>query len=222
MKAALRGPLEPEAILWDLDGTLVDGAAAIHDSFEHALRVRGQAPVARHLVASRIGLPLRLMFRDLCVVDDRESAALVREYRARFEEVAPTLVRPTPGMQEALDAFPDAAMAIVTTKAVEPARTVLAALGIAERFRTIVGVDTVRRPKPDPEGARVALARMGLGATRAVFVGDTIMDVLAGKGAGCRTVAVLNGHGDAHELKASEPDALIADLRSLPATVLSL
>lgn len=203
--------MEPEALLFDLDGTLVDGAAAIHDAFEHALRERGLPPVPRAAVASRIGLPLRLMFRDLCGVDDRGSADLVRSYRERFEVMAPRLVAPTPGALEAVDAF-DVPRAVVTTKAVDPARTVLRALGIEDRFQVVVGVDSVRRPKPDPEGARVALARLGVGSARAVFVGDTIMDVLAGKGAGARTVAVLNGHGDAHELEAAGPDALIPDL----------
>lgn len=214
--------MRPDALLFDLDGTLADGAAAIHDAFEHALASRGHAPVDRRLVASRIGLPLRLMFRDLARVDDRESAALVRAYRERFEARAPSLVRPAPGMREALDAFPGVPMAIVTTKAVEPARTVLQALGIEERFGAIVGVDTVRRPKPDPEGARVALARLGAGALHAVFVGDTIMDVLAGKGAGTRTVALLSGHGDPEELRAAQPDALIDDLRGLPGAIRSL
>lgn len=203
--------MEPEALLFDLDGTLVDGAAAIHDAFEHALRERGQAPIPRAAVAGRIGIPLRLMFRDLCCIDDRESAELVRAYRERFELMAPRLVAPAPGAREAIDAY-DVPRAIVTTKAVEPARVVLRALGIEDRFQTVVGVDTVRRPKPDPEGARVALARLGVGSARAVFVGDTIMDVLAGKGAGARTVAVLNGHGDAGELEAARPDALIPDL----------
>ncbi|HET6403535.1 MAG TPA: HAD-IA family hydrolase [Candidatus Thermoplasmatota archaeon] len=214
--------MRPDALLFDLDGTLVDGAAAIHDAFEHAVAARGHRAVPRALVASRIGLPLRLMFRDLCQVDDRESAELVRLYRARFEEVAPDLVRPTPGMREALDAFPGVPMAVVTTKAVEPARTVLRALGIEERFATVVGVDTVRRPKPDPEGARVALARLGVGAMRTVFVGDTIMDVLAGKGAGTRTVALLSGHGDRHELLAAQPDVVIEGLDELPQAVARL
>lgn len=207
--------MKPEAILWDLDGTLVDGAAAIHASFEHAVSARGHPAVARHKVAGMIGVPLRLMFRELCRVDDRESAQLVRTYRARFEEIAPALVRPTPGAVEALEAFPRVPMAIVTTKAVEPARTVLHALGIEERFGAVVGVDTVLRPKPDPEAVRVALARLGVGAMRTVFVGDTIMDVLAGKAASTKTIAVLNGHGDADELRASQPDALIEDLTSL-------
>lgn len=214
--------MRPEALLFDLDGTLVDGAAAIHDAFEHAVAARGLAPVPRHEVASMIGLPLRLMFRELCRVDDRESAELVRVYRARFEDAAPILVRATPGMRQALDAYPDVPMAIVTTKAVEPARTVLRALGIEERFAAVVGVDTVRRPKPDPEGVRVALARLGVGALRAVFVGDTIMDVLAGKGASTRTMAVLNGHGDADELRAAQPDALIEDLTALPDAIRAL
>ncbi|HUR67687.1 MAG TPA: HAD-IA family hydrolase [Candidatus Thermoplasmatota archaeon] len=214
--------MQPDAILWDLDGTLVDGAAAIHDAFEHAVREAGLPPVPRALVAARIGLPLRLMFRDLCQVDDRASADLVRSYRARFEESAPTLVRATPGAMDALAAFPHTPMAIVTTKAVDPARTVLRALGMEARFATIVGVDTVRRPKPDPEGVRVALSRLGIGALRTVFVGDTIMDVLAGKGAGVRTVAVLDGHGDADELRAAQPDAVIRDLRELAAAIASL
>lgn len=213
--------MEPEALLFDLDGTLVDGAAAIHDAFEHALRERDLPPVPRGAVASRIGLPLRLMFRDLCAADDRESAALVRSYRERFEEMAPRLVAPTPGALEAVDAF-DVPRAVVTTKAVDPARTVLRALGIEDRFQAVVGVDTVRRPKPDPEGARVALARLGVGSLRAVFVGDTIMDVLAGKGAGARTVAVLNGHGDPQELEAAGPDVLLPDLTTFKDAVTRL
>lgn len=172
-------------------------------------------------VASRIGMPLRLMFRDLARADDREAAALVRSYRARFESHGGALLRPAPGLHDALAAF-DAPMAIVTTKAVEPARFVLETLGIAERFATIVGVDTVRRPKPDPEGARVALARLGVGALRSVFVGDTVMDVLAGKGAGTRTVAVTSGHGDEDELRTAAPDAVITDLRALPDAVRAL
>ena len=211
--------MKPEAILWDLDGTLVDGAAAIHDSFEHAVATRGHAPVPRHLVAGRIGLPLRLMFRELCQVDDRESAELVRAYRERFEVVAPKLVRATPGMREAIDAFEGKPMGIVTTKAVEPARTVLKALSIEDRFAAVVGVDTVRRPKPDPEAVRVALARLGVGSLHAAFIGDTIMDVLAGKAAGAKTVAMLTGHGDRDELHAAQPDATIEDLRELVAAI---
>lgn len=214
--------MEPDALLWDLDGTLVDGAAAIHDAFEHALRVTDMPPVPRAKVAGMIGAPLRLMFRELCQVDDDDAARLVRAYRARFEEVAPALVKPTVGAQEALDAFAGKPMAIVTTKAVEPARTVLRALGFEDRFRAVVGVDTVRRPKPDPEGVRVALARLGVGASRSVFVGDTIMDVLAGRAAGARTVALTGGHGDPGELAAAQPDALIPDLTLLASAVKTL
>lgn len=214
--------MRPEAILFDLDGTLCDGAAAIQDAFAHAVRERGHPAVDPADVARRIGLPLRLMFRDILSVDDRESAALVRGYRERFETRAPDLVRATPGMVEALDAFPDAKLAVVTTKAVEPARVVLRALGVEDRFAAVVGVDTVRRPKPDPEGARVALARLGVGALHAVFVGDTVMDVLAGKGAGTRTVAVLCGHGDEGELRAAAPDGIVKDLRGLPEAVKAL
>lgn len=214
--------MQPEAILFDLDGTLADGAAAIHDAFQHALREGGYEPAPHGEVARRIGMPLRWMFRDMLSVDDEAAAELVRLYRARFESQARTLVRAAPGAHEALAAFPRTPMAIVTTKAVEPARTVLEALGMTERFSVVVGVDTVRRPKPDPEPVRVALARLGVGAQHAVMVGDTIMDVVAGRGAFTKTVAVLNGHGDPGELKAARPDALIPDLHRLRDAVDSL
>lgn len=214
--------MDPAAILFDLDGTLADGAAAIQDAFAHAVRERGRPEVDPAAVASRIGIPLRAIFRDLCQADDYESAALVRAYRERFERRAPDLVRPAPGLREALDAFPDLPMAVVTTKAVEPARVVLRALGIEPRFAAVVGVDTVRRPKPDPEGVRVALARLGVGAVRSVYVGDTAMDVLAGKGAGARTIGVTSGHGAQEEIRAAAPDATIKDLRQLAAAVRTL
>lgn len=197
---------------------MVDGAAAIQDAFAHAVAARGHPAVDPARVAARIGLPLRLMFRDLLQVDDRESAMLVRLYRERFESHGGPLLRPAVGLLDALDAF-KVPMAVVTTKAVEPARFVLRTLEIEDRFAAVVGVDTVRRPKPDPEGVRVALARMGVGALRSVFVGDTVMDVLAGKGAQVKTVAVTSGHGDVDELRAAAPDAIIPDLRTLPETV---
>jgi HAD superfamily hydrolase (TIGR01509 family) len=214
--------VDPDAILWDLDGTLVDGAAAIHDAFEHALRATDMPPVERAKVAGMIGVPLRLMFRELCQVNDADAALLVRAYRARFEEMAPKLVRAAPGAMDALDHFSAVPHAIVTTKAVEPARVVLRALGVEARFAAVIGVDTVLRPKPDPEGVRVALARLGVGASRAVFVGDTVMDVVAGRSAGVRTVAVANGHGDPGELEAASPDAIVPDLTRLPQAVRAL
>ncbi|MEA3202239.1 MAG: pyrophosphatase PpaX [Thermoplasmata archaeon] len=214
--------MDPEALLFDLDGTLVDGAAAIHDAFEHALRETGMPPVPRAQVAGMIGAPLRLMFRELCQASDADAALLVRAYRARFETEAPRLVRPTPGAREALERYHGVPMAVVTTKAVEPARTVLRALGFERHFAVVVGVDTVMRPKPDPEGVRIALSRLAVAAPRAAFVGDTVMDVVAGRGAGARTIAVANGHGDPGELAAAQPDAIIPDLTRLHEALMQL
>ena len=82
--APSRPIVRPQAILWDLDGTLCDGAAAILDAFEHACRERGRNVPPREAVVSRIGMPLRLMFRDLLGVEDRESAALVTSFPVRI------------------------------------------------------------------------------------------------------------------------------------------
>lgn len=88
--------------------------------------------------------------------------------------------------------------------------------GIRGCFSAIVGREDVRRIKPDPEAVALALDRIGLAPAEAISVGDTPLDVLAGRRAGVRTVGVLTGAGTAEQLRAAGAYDVLASLAELP------
>jgi len=81
-------------------------------------------------------------------------------------------------------------------------------LGIAKLFDHIQGTDDVPG-KPDPAIIFLTCEKLGIDPKQAIFVGDTVMDVLAGLGAGCKTVAVDYGIGKTKDLQAQNPDEII-------------
>lgn len=211
-------------MLFDLDGTLVEGRDAIWDAFSFALREHRAGPADRGGVEALIGQPLEEMFlRTLPGVDTPRVDALVATYRARFAERAADLVRETPGALAAVRAVAaEAAVAVVTTKARAPALLALEAAGFAEVFAVVIAREDAARMKPHPEPVLEAAKRLGVPPSACVMVGDTALDVGAARAAGARVVAVLCGHGDAAGLAAASPDATVPDLRSLSAALVDL
>lgn len=157
------------ALLFDFDGTL------FHLPVDYAAlrRELGQPP------RTRIGPLLQRL------VDDGDEAGLA--VVTRHECAAAAAGSLTSGAADCLRSA--GRLAIVTRNS----RTaVLAALGPLADGIAIVGREDVRRLKPDPEGVRTALARLGVGADRAALVGDTHHDVDAARAAGVRSVVVRN------------------------------
>lgn len=207
-----------DAVLFDFDGTLVDASEAICRAFDEALALRGREPFPHDEVRRMIGRPLRDMFAEAhpgAGPDDLE--AYVAGYREAFGPLAVPLSRPMPTAVETVDALaPRMRLGVVTTRASEGAVRILHALGLLDRFGTIVGLERVDRPKPAPEAVLVALEELGARAERAVMVGDTPDDVLAGRAAGTRTVGVTTGVFDAAALVEAGADHVIARLAELP------
>jgi phosphoglycolate phosphatase len=90
-------------------------------------------------------------------------------------------------------------------------------LGLAARFARVYGSGDVPR-KPDPAGLRRLMAEAGVGPPDTVMVGDSAVDVLTGRAAGARTVGVTYGFAP-ESLREHPPDALLDDIRALPALV---
>ena len=123
---------------------------------------------------------------------------------------------PYPGVEEVLrHFFATRPLAVITNKPEAFSRTILEGLGLAGYFREILGYDSVERKKPHPEGILLALHGWGVEPTRAVMVGDSDHDILAGKAAGTVTVAVAYGFKSSEELLSAGPDYLIHDIREL-------
>ena len=216
----------PLAVLFDLDGTLVDTIQLLMESVRHAFRDRAAAgrrvPTDAEWVAG-IGTPLASQLRPFCESDE-ELAGLVVGYRAYQGEHHDRLTRCYDRAVEVVATLKRRGhpTGVVTSKADAIARRTLAHVGLLGAMDVVVGCDATARHKPDPEPVRHALAQLGCAPGEAIFVGDSPHDIHAGNAAGVVTVAALWGPFDRATLETARPSHFLVDIGELPGLVESL
>lgn len=196
----------PIAVLFDLDGTLIDSIELILGSMRHAF-AKCQRPVpSDDEWLTGIGTPLPSMFRNY-VTEEAHVAELITAYREHQLLHHDALVRCYDEVTEALSALAERGhpMAVVTSKSDALARRGLEHAGILRFFDSIVGFDSTARHKPHPEPVLTALERLGYGPFEAAFVGDSVHDIEAGNAAGVVTVAALWGPFTRAQLAPASP-----------------
>ncbi len=201
-----------KAILFDIDGTLLDTSEFILQAFEHALKVSG-IPITRAEIAQKMGPPLFEMYALLA--PEIEPEKFVRLHRD-FQAEKLHLSIPFSGAQEVLKKIHEKGirMGAVTSRSNENSIRTLELADIKQYFEIIISFEDVKKHKPDPEGIFMALESMNIKPHDAMMVGDTYVDVEAGKNAGTTTVGITHGiRGD--EVKTSNPDYLISSLPEL-------
>jgi pyrophosphatase PpaX len=203
-----------EAILFDLDGTLVDSTELILSSYRHTMRTHlgRQLPDADWLAT--MGQPLRVQLRDYAR-DESEAQAMLDTYSAHNDEHHDSTIAPFPGVLDLIRKLLDAGypLGIATSKRREFALRGLRVCGLpVEWFGAIVTADDVERYKPDPEPLLVALAELGCESPSAtMYVGDSPFDMAAGRAAGMDTVAVRWGPHDEASLARHSPSFTVGE-----------
>jgi pyrophosphatase PpaX len=209
--------LEAKTVLFDLDGTLVDSMDLILESFRHTMLVHfGEAP-SDQMWLRTLGTPLRSQFHEVADTDE-EVQALIDTYIEHNHREHERLIRPFDGTSETLLALRQRSyrLGVVTSKALRGTQLSLEACGLAtESFDVLVTSDEPIPHKPDPAPLNLALARLGESARDAVYVGDSVWDIRAGRAAGMRTVAALWGPFSSGELAAERPHFMLDGIRDL-------
>jgi pyrophosphatase PpaX len=203
-------------ILFDLDGTLIDSIELILKSAKFAFaKLDRPIPTDEEWLAG-VGIPLFTMFGRYAR-DEADCAALIGAYREYQNAHHDRLVRCYDGVDDVVAALHARGhqLGIVTSKSEALAMRGLAHVGLARYMDTIVGCDASTRHKPDPEPVRIALQRLGCPPQDAVFVGDSVHDVMAGNAAGVRTVAALWGAFKRQDLEPGKPTAYVAHISEL-------
>ena len=204
------------AILFHLDGTLIDSIELMLSSARHTFEEWRVRPTDEEWVRG-IGTPLVQQLRAFAANDD-EVAMLLERYRRYQHEHHDRLTRCYTDVPEVIAALSDRGhrLAVVTSKASLIAHQSLEFVGLDHFFPVVVGYDDSPRHKPDPEPVRVALSRLGVSPDNAVFVGDSPHDVLAGNAADVTTIAALWGPFDRETLAEAQPDHFIECMADLP------
>ena len=202
--------LPPAALLFDLDGTLIDSIELILGAMRHAFTgFAGDAPTDEQWRAG-IGIPLHTALRQFAP-DDAEVERLFGRYREYQLEHHDQLIRAYDGIVHAVQVFANAGhpLALVTSKSDWMAEKALKLVELDRLIPVIVGCDTCVNHKPHPEPVERALALLGAEADNALFVGDSPHDVQSGRSAGVYTVGVAWGAFTRSEMVASGADVVI-------------
>lgn len=203
---ALRG------VVFDLDGVLIDSIQVMREAFGRAYAETGgvgPAPFDAYLPHLGRHMPDTLKLMGL---PERMYPVFVRHSRDLVHRV-----NPCPGAAQLLDDLRarGLALAVATGKVRDRAEHVLSAVGLLDRLDAVTGSDEVPRGKPAPDIVLLALDRLGLAPEEAVIVGDSPLDLLAGRAAGVRVAAALWGQGSRDELLTHTPDAAAASCAEL-------
>jgi N-acetyl-D-muramate 6-phosphate phosphatase len=190
------------AVLFDLDGTLIDTAPDMWAAANSMCEALGHPPVAYESFRTRVSKGGRAMVEHAFgALDGADIDALLPRFLETYGQAIAVHSCLFPGMTEVLDAIEAAGQAwgVVTNKPEWLARGVMEGLALDRRCAVLIGGDTLAAKKPDPLPLREACRRIGVEPVQAVYIGDDMRDIAAARAAPMPSVAAAWGYVDADD-----------------------
>ena len=186
------------AVLFDMDGTLLDSAPDFIAICQAMRAERGLPPQDERLIRDVVSGGARAMVACAFEMDPdaAEFEPLRLEFLERYQTHCAVLTRPFDGIDELLADIEQAKLiwGVVTNKPVRFAEPIMEQLGLAARSAVLICTDHVKNSKPDPEMLLLACSKLNLDPASVLFVGDDLRDIESGRAAGTRTAAVSYGY----------------------------
>ena len=198
-----------KAILFDVDGTLLDTHEYIYQAFEYSLG-KHHKPLSRKEIQKIMGKPIEDCYRILTKLEDVE---LLSNTHRKFQTENPHISKPFANTISTLDLLKDKniKIAAITTRAKSSTKRTLELANVWSYLDFFIGFEDVKIPKPDPERIFKALEFLNSNSNSSLMVGDSDVDILAGQNAGVKTAGAIYGfHGN--KLADFKPDFLIDDI----------
>lgn len=207
----------PRALLFDLDGTLLDTiadlAAAANLMLADLARPARSLAEIHGFVGKGIPNLVRRCLTEGTTAGEDEIERAVGVFRRHYAVVNGASTRIYPGVTELLENLRARGLplAIVTNKAEAFTRPLLERMAIAHHFDTVVGGDTLAVKKPDPAMLLLACERLGVAAAQALMVGDSANDAFAARNAGMPVLLVRYGYSEGMPVDTIECDGLLSN-----------
>ncbi len=203
-------------IIFDLDGVIIDSGEDIANAVNHTLEKYGREKLSKEEIINYVGFGglylIRMCFKGSD--EDTIQKAFV-DYKSYYYDNPIVKTRLYPGVEEILERFKDKKMAVVTNKPQAIAMRILEKFGVLRYFGMVLGPESLKRMKPDPEGLVKVLDHFGEKPELALMTGDSHTDIEAGKSIGTLTCGVTYGLGSREKLLLSSPDFVVDDIRKL-------
>lgn len=209
------------ALLFDIDGTLMDTLDAIVASMNAALAQSSVRPLEKEELRPLIGMPVARQMDLLRGMQGPVVERITDRYYEYFLEYVERGLPLFPGVRETLPLL-ERPMSTMTTRRRHTARRMLEVAGLASFFGAVVGGDEVSRPKPFPDLPLYSARALGQPPEACVVVGDSPVDVLAGRAARMWTIAAGYGYGSPSAIREAKPHALLRQFDELPAVLTEL
>jgi len=209
--------LKVKAILFDLDGTIVDSRDAYLEAAKTAFHAMGLEPPT---MQTTLQIPKRLE-QNLSIDDliHTNTARFLDVYLKTFYAITELKTKPIPNIRTALENLQQKAKLVLITMRNVPKVSVakeLQQFGLAQYFTCILTAQDTHKPKPSPEALIKALKVIDVQICDCLIVGDSVIDITAGKAAGAKTIAVLSGLYTEQELAKFNPDLILKNAAQLP------
>jgi phosphoglycolate phosphatase len=210
------------ALIFDLDGTLIDSKLDLALSINAMLKRMGRAELAHEDIFGMVGNGAPVLVRRALGAETLETASdeetdtglayFLSYYRNHMLDNTVTY----PGVREGLELLENHPMAVLTNKPVNFSRAILEGLNLSRYFRFVYGGNSFEKKKPDPMGVETLLRELGAKPEEAMMVGDSQVDIQTARNSGIWACGVTYGLG-AEGLRAFPPDLVLDNLTELPA-----
>lgn len=208
--------MRPTFLVFDLDGTLIDGYAGIADALAYAMGRLGLPALSPERVRGMVGQGLERLLEK--AVGASLAPEGVRLFRERYAAVAAEKTVLLPDVPDVLDRLAAAGyrMAVASNKPAAFTRVILGSKGVLNAFAEIAGPDGSTPPKPDPAILRGLMEGAGASSAETIVVGDMEIDAEMARAVGCRVVLIAGGSRSAEELALVPAEAHLSRIVELP------
>ncbi len=210
-----------EFVIFDLDGTLIDSRVDIADALNLIMEGFGYGPFSLEEVVSFIGGGVRDLIRKAMGAQRQELED--KAYDAFLAHYACHLLDKTvlyPSVKDLLESLNGKKKAVITNKPEDLSLRVLDGLNIRSHFSLVLGGDSLKLKKPFPEPLLKAMTEVNAKSDRTIMVGDSPIDIEAGKRAGVTTCGVTYGYSSREDLKKAGADIVVDNLVDLKKVVI--
>jgi len=205
--------IDAKLIIFDLDGTLIDSKEDIATALNQTLKAVSIPELPLSVIYSHVGNGVRELLKDS--VREADNGVDFSEAVKHFRKIYPKRLLDTTvmfdGVKEQLDHFfsKNKVMAVASNKPAEYVNPVIDGLGMRKYFAEVFGGNSLKTKKPEPEMINTILKNTGIIKEDAVFIGDSAVDIEAGKNSSIKTIGCTYGFRSKEEIIKSMPDIVI-------------